>query len=250
MPTLVPDAIGRWSSRRERIIFYAAATLIEFASLAERDQALAAWQEDDLKIFVPVAERFLLVESPQQIPTDRIRTSGSRDYRHPPEKCVSIEPDGVTLALDPTRSDLLIDAELSRIADELPTARNPSRDMASEPSYRRYIVSAGSMARASALGINPGQIVEWFLRRTGAQPSPAIKLLFKSTASAPTALKARRMLVLFTRTAELADGLLQHPSTRDFLGDRLGPSAVAVPEDLLEKLQDVLKELGLEVILA
>ena len=184
LPTLVPDAIGRWSSRRERIIFYAAATLIEFASLAERDQALAAWQEDDLKIFVPVAERFLLVESPQQIPTDRIRTSGSRDYRHPPEKCVSIEPDGVTLALDPTRSDLLIDAELSRIADELPTARNPSRDMASEPSYRRYIVSAGSMARASALGINPGQIVEWFLRRTGGEPSPAIKLLFKSTASA------------------------------------------------------------------
>ena len=250
LPTLVPDAIGRWTSRRERITFYAAATLIEFASLAERDQALAAWQEDDLKTFIPVADRFLLVESPQQIPTDRIRTSGSRDYRHPPEKCVSIEPDGVTLALDPTRSDLLIDAELSRIADELPTAQNTARAMNPGPSSRRYIVSAGSMARAAALGINSGQIVEWFLRRTGAPPSPAIKLLFKTTAAVPTALKARRMLVLFTPTAELADGLLQHPATRDFLGDRLGPTAVAVPDDQLEKLQGVLKELGLEVILA
>lgn len=248
LPTLVPDAIGRWTSRRERIIFYAAATLIEFASLAERDLALAAWQEDDLETFVPVADRFLLVESPQQIPTDRIRTSGSRDYRHPPEKCVSIEPDGVTLELDPTRSDLLIDAELCRFADELPTARNPSRGMASGPPSRRYSVSAGSLARAIALGISPGQIVEWFQRRTGAPPSPAIKLLFKSTASVPTALQARRMLVLFTPTAELADGLLQHPATRDFLGDRLGPTAVAVPEDRLEKLQGVLKELGLEVV--
>ncbi len=104
------------------------------------------------------------------------------------------------------------------------------------------------MARAAALGISPSQIVEWFLRRTGAPPSPAIRLLFKSTAAKPIALQARRMLVLFTPTAELADGLLQHPATRDFLGDRLGPTAVAVPEDLLEKLQGVLKELGLEVV--
>ena len=105
-----------------------------------------------------------------------------------------------------------------------------------------------SLARATALGISPGQIVEWFLHRTGVPPSPAIRLLFKSTASVSTALKARRMLVLFTPTAELADGLLQHPATRDFLGDRLGPMAVAVPEDLLEKLQGVLKELGLLVV--
>ncbi len=250
LPTLVPDAIGRWSTHRERIIFYAAATLIEFASLADRDLALAAWQEGDLKTFIPVADRFLLVESPQQIPTDRISTRGSRDYRRPPEKCVSIEPDGVTLELDPTRSDLLIDAELSRIADELPTARNPARGPASGTPPRRYVVSAGSMARAAALGITHGHIVEWFLRRTGAPPSPAIRLLFRSTSAAPITLQTRRILALFTPSAELADGLLQHPATRDFLGDRLGPTAVAVPEDLLAKLQAVLKELGIEVVLS
>ena len=101
LPSLVPDAIGRWASRRERITVYTAATLIEFGSLEDRDQALAAWDESDPKVFVPVADRFLLVENPQRIPTDRIRTSGSRDYRLPPEKCVTIEPDGVTLILDP-----------------------------------------------------------------------------------------------------------------------------------------------------
>ena len=38
---------------------------------------------------------------------------------------MTVEPDGVTLALDPARSDLLVDAELARFADELPP-RSPS----------------------------------------------------------------------------------------------------------------------------
>ena len=70
LPTLVPDAIVRWANRREQITFYAAATLIEFPSPAERDLALAAWQEDYPNTFIPVADLFLLVENPQQIPTD------------------------------------------------------------------------------------------------------------------------------------------------------------------------------------
>ena len=249
LPTLVPDAIGRWSSRREQIVFYAAATLIEFSSLTERDQALSAWQEEGVQTFIPVADRFLLVESPQQIPTDRIRTSGSRDYRHPPEKCVSIEPDGVTLVLDPTRSDLLIDAELSRIADELSPARSPVRNLTGRPPARRYVVTVSSMARAAAQGETPGQIEKFFMERTGGPPSPAIKLLLHSTAATPAALKTRRMLVLFTPSAELTDGLLQHPDTREFLSKRLGPTAIAVPEEQFAELQRVLETLGLDVSL-
>ena len=196
--------------------------------------------------FIPVADRFLLVESPQRIPTDRIRTSGSRDYRHPPEKCVSIEPDGVTLALDPTRSDLLVDAELSRFADELPTARNPARGRLRSRPSRRYVVSPASLARAAELGITPGPDRRLVPAPDRRAPLPGDPAAPPSPSAAPTALTARRMLVLITPTAELADGLLQHPATRDFLGDRLGPTAVAVPEDQLEKLQGVLEELGLE----
>lgn len=244
----MPDAIVRWANRREQITFYAAATLIEFPSPAERDLALAAWQEDYPNTFIPVADLFLLIENPQQLPKEKIRTTSSRDYRHPPEKCVAIEPDGVTLTLDMTRSDLLIDAEISRIADELLTTRYPARAIDSGPPARRYLVTAGSMARAAALGLGPEQVVEWFLRRTGLPPSPAIKLLFKSIAATPTTLKARRMLVLFTPAPELADGLLQHPATCDLVGERLGPTAVAVPEDQLEKLQAVIKEMRLEVV--
>jgi hypothetical protein len=243
LPATVLDAVERWANRRERITFYAAATLIEFGTAAERDLALAQWNESDPNTFVPVAERFLLVENPQKVPTDRIRTSGSRDYRHPPEKCVSIEPDGITLTLDPSRADLLIDAELTRIADEIPATQARPRALAPGTPVRRFTVSTDSMARAAAMGISRTQIVDWFGRRTGGPLSPAIRLLIPDP-SRSTALGARRMLVLTTPCTDLADGLLQHPATRDLVGQRLGPTALCVPEDQLDELVKALALLG------
>ncbi len=174
LPVLIADAIHRWANRREQVTVYATALLIEFRSRGERDQALVDWQEMDSGRFVPVAELFLLVENSQQIPSDRIRTTSSRDYRQARETCVFIEPDGVTLVLDPVRSDLLIDAEISRIADEL--------EMEPGQTARRYRVTPSSVARACALGMSPGKISDWFLQRTGMPPSPAIHLLFESSA--------------------------------------------------------------------
>ena len=45
----------------------------------------------------------------------------------------------------------------------------------------------------------------------------------------------------------MADGLLQHPATRDLLGERLGPTAVTVSEDTVETLRIVLAELGISL---
>ncbi|MBV8487973.1 MAG: helicase-associated domain-containing protein, partial [Planctomycetaceae bacterium] len=235
LPATVLDALERWSNRRERITFYTAATLIEFDTAAERDLALARWQETAPKTFVPIAKRFLLVENPQEVPNDRIRARSSRDYRYPPEPCVSIESDGITLALDPSRADLFIDSELAWIADEVPAIQARSRSVASAAPVRRFTISADSMIRAAAMGFSRTQIVNWFERRTGGPPSPAIQLLIRDS-SRPTALIARRMLVLSTTCADMADGLLQHPATRHLVGQRLGPTALSVPEDQLDEL--------------
>ena len=56
---------------------------------------------------------------------------------------MTVEPDGVTLALDPARSDLLVDAELARFADEQPAHRAG----AAEPARRRFAVTAASLRR-------------------------------------------------------------------------------------------------------
>jgi hypothetical protein len=53
------------------------------------------------------------------------------------------------------------------------------------------------------------------------------------------------MLVLRLPDAGLLDGLLQHPATSPWLGDRLGPAAVVVSDDHLDPLRTALKELGI-----
>ena len=91
------------------------------------------------------------------------------------------------------------------------------------------------------------QLVEWYTRRTGGEIPPAVRLLLAARSSRVPALKAARMLVLNLPTAELLDGLLQHPATGPLLGDRLGPTAVVIADDRLAPLQKALKELGIDL---
>ena len=165
-----------WATRRERVTYYAAATLMEFGSSAERDLALESWPAGEGELPTPVGERFLLVDDERRIPFDRFRLTGARDYRRPPEACVAIEPDGVSMGLDPARSDLLIDAEIGRFADELPPARQ-GLDRSGEAETRRFVVTPASLRRGMSRGVNPQQLADWYTRRTGAEMPPAVRLL-------------------------------------------------------------------------
>lgn len=250
LPAGVKDAVDRWASRRESVTLYTAATLIEFGAQADRDQAAGAWAgEGDSKTFIPVGDRFLLVENAQHVPTARISTTAVRDYRLPPERCVSVEPDGVTLALDPSRSDLLIDAELSRFADEEPPDV-ADRAVGSRPSARRFKITAGSLARGFEIGMTAAVLSDWFQRRTGGDLPPAVRLMVRPALVASKPWKARRRLVLNAPSADLLDGVLQHPATRSLLGKRLGPVAVVVPDECVDQLRAALKTLGVEIDLS
>src|SRR5262249_43070544 len=88
----VVDAINNWAERRERVIFHTASTLIEFGNQIDRDRAQELWPPDEQAQPVPVAERFLLVEDEKAVPYARLRLTSSRDYRRPPEVCVTVEP--------------------------------------------------------------------------------------------------------------------------------------------------------------
>ena len=247
LPAGVKDAVDRWASRRESVTLYKAATLIEFGAQTDRDQAAGAWSvEGDAKTFMPVGDRFLLVENAQHVPTARISTTAVRDYRLPPERCVSIEPDGVTLTLDPSRSDLLIDAELNRFADEEPPD-DADRAAGSRPSPRRFKITAASLARGFEIGMTAALLSDWFKRRTGGDLPPAVGLMVRPSVLGSKPWKAGRRLVLNAPSADLLDGVLQHPATRSLLGDRLGPVAAVVPDDCVDQLRAALKALGVEL---
>jgi hypothetical protein len=72
-------------------------------------------------------------------------------------------------------------------------------------------------------------------------------LLLQGGSSAKAALQTSHLLVLFTPSADVADGLLQHPATRDLFAQRLGPTALALREGSTEKLEAALRGLGLEL---
>ncbi len=246
LPASVVELVKGWSSRRERITYFRDATLLEFADEASLEAALAQWiarleQSDDEAVEpIRVADRILLVADTSAIPFDQFRLTGSRDYRRPPESCVEVEPDGLTLALDPSRSDLLVEGELGRFADPLPveTSGNPRR---------RYRLTHESLGEALASGFGETALIRWFRDRADAELPPAVALMIHARLQDQQPLRTRTVVVLQTPSPELLDGLLQHPLTRPWLDTRLGPTSVEVRDDGLTRLTEALHSLGIRL---
>ncbi len=193
-----------------------------------------------------VSDRLLLVEDEGAIPFTRFRMVGSRDYRRPPETCVDVDGDGVTLSLDLGRSDLLVDAELARFADEIPAPRRTAARPAGATSPRRWFeVSPKSLARAAGNGMTIAQMARWFEQRTGEAVPAAVRLLLHAADPQVDPFPTARPVVMTTPTPELLDGLLQHPATGAYLDDRLGPTTVIIPDDAVADLRAALATLGL-----
>jgi hypothetical protein len=225
--------------RRERVTYYAAATLIEFGSCSERDQALESWPGGDGEAPTAVAERFLLVDNERTIPFDRFRLTGARDYRRPPEVCVTIESDGVSMALDPARSDLLVDAELNRFADG--SAAPPCWTVReSEP--RRFVVTTATLRRERA-GASTRTCSPMAPGRTGGEVPPPSDSA--GAAGARTALKATRS---GPPSLPSAFDLRRHDpasATRPWLGDRLESDRRGDSRRPPAIASEALKELGI-----
>ncbi len=246
LSTGVAESIRTWAGRRERVTFHASATLIEFASAADLEQALALWPGEHSSIPARVSDRLLLVEGNEAIPFPSFRMTGARDYRRPPEKCVQAEADGITLLLEMAHSDLLVDAEIARFADEIDPPPLTSANVSSP--RRRFVVTPASIARGHDAGVTPASLAQWFLRRTGHPTPPALRLLIATQAARFEPLRTSRPLVLHTPSTDILDGLAQHPETRQYLGDRLGPTSVVVPDSALPGFREALRRLGLDLL--
>jgi hypothetical protein len=233
VPPAVLDSLRTWANKRERLTVYPAATLLEFASAADLNEALARGLPG-----VRVAETLAVVASEEAIDYRHFRLTGTRDYALPPEKCVRVENDGVTLAVDLARSDLLLETELPRFAEPVV---GPSLN-----GQRHYRLTPASLAAGREQGLSPMGLESWFHQRTGGPMSPAARLLLAG--GQVPAPRLRRHLVLHVGSADLADGLMQWPPTRALIAERLGPTALAVEEHNVKELRQRLAEAGISVI--
>jgi hypothetical protein len=233
VPPAVVDLLQRWANKRERIVVYAAATLIEFTSSADLDAALARGV-----VALRVTDRIGLCPSGTDPDFKHLRLVGNREFDARPSRCVSVSDDGVTLTVDAAQSDLLLEPEVAKLADPLPDGSGP----------RRWALTPASVHRALGNGLTAADLEAWFVARTGG-PMPAVAKLFTQAASLPPSLASRRLIVQLPNAAA-ADGVMQWPITRKLIDDRLGPTALAVDEANLKALVEALAEIGMRVEVA
>jgi hypothetical protein len=232
IPPAVLDSLRTWADKRERITVYPSATLLEFASADDLSAALARGLPGER-----LADRLAVVIQEGAIDFRHFRLTGSRDYGLPPEQCVTVEPDGVTLTVDLARSDLLMETELPRFAELIGRPGNDGR--------RQYRLTPASLTAARASGFGLATLEAWFQQRSGQPLSPAARLLL--TGADLQAPRLLHHLVLHVPSEELADGLMQWPPTRELIEARLGPTALTIAEDKVAALREQLRALGIAV---
>jgi hypothetical protein len=235
VPAGVLQLLRTWADKRERITVFASATLLEFAAAEELERAIARGLPG-----TRLSATLLLVTREEEIDFRHFRLLGTRDYGLPPDPCVAVAEDGVTLSVDVARADLLLETELRRFAEAVPSGSSSGR--------RLFRITPQSMARGRDSGLHPFGLEQWFQERTGQSVTPAIRLLLPDPARPP--LEVRRLTTVHTPSVELADGLVQWPATRELIESRLGPQALVVSEENLSRLAQRVKEVGLDVRLA
>jgi hypothetical protein len=232
VPEAVVESIRTWSNRRDRISVYSSAALLEFLTPEDLAAALARGLPA-----VRIGDRLAVVPDADRIDFRHFRLTGTRDYSLPAEKCVEIEEDGVTLVIDLARSDLMVETEVQRFAETSEAAPVNGR--------KRYDLTLDSLRNAREAGLSLQSLENWFFQRSGQELSAAARLLWGGADTPAVALRHR--LVLTVTSEEIADGLMQWPETRGFLQERLGPTSLAVDEAVVDRLQERLRELGVEV---
>jgi hypothetical protein len=231
-PAPVVESLRTWANKRERLSVYPSAALFEFATPEDLNEALARGLPA-----VRLTERLAVVPDENSIDYRHFRLTSTRDYALPPEKCVDIEADGVTLSVDLTRSDLLLESELERFAEILPQASLNGR--------RLYRLTPATLAAGRQNGLTLSVLEAWFQQRSRQPLSPAARLLL--TAPDAPSLDLHKQWILHVASADIADGLQQWPASRALIQGRLGPTALVVAEEQIAALQQCLHALALSV---
>ncbi len=229
VPPSVADLLRRWADKRDRITVLAAATLVEFQTPADLDSAVARGV-----VSIRVTDRIGLTDDGRDPEFKHLRLIGNRDYEARPQQCVGVGPDGITLTVDTAHADLLLEAEIVRLAD--PVAGDPA-------GVRRFRVTPATLKRRLADGVGLADIDAWFQTRAGQGLPPALRL-FAPNPQAPGPTVGRHTVVHLP-TPDMADGLTQWPPAAELVGERLGPTAVAVADENVEALRAVLAGLGI-----
>lgn len=223
----VLDSLRSWASKRERVLVYPSAFLLEFRTTADLDMAVRRGLVE-----LRITDRIGLIGAESRIDYSQFRLTGTRDYLAADEICVEASADGLAVYVNEHKSDLLLESELRRFAE-------PAESTGERPEYRATIQS---LRTARNSGLNVAALDAWYQRRAG-QGIPASVLLLLTADESPAFHLGTRMLVRVP-SEELADGLAAWPESARLLGERLAPALFDVPAENAEALRSLLDRLG------
>ena len=225
----VLGSLRSWASKRERVLVFPSAMLLEFRTPADLDRAAGLGLVER-----KVNDRIGLIASEDRINYGQFRFVGTRDYLAPEELCAAVEDDGLTVAVNENRSDLLLDSEVRQFAE--PTRRSPD----DRPRYR---MTPETLQAGRRQGVDARSLDDWFRRRTGEPLPPAARLLLTGDETPPLAV--RQMTVLRMPSAEVADGIVAWSETQGMVAERLSPVLLAVSAEALPVLRQKLGDIGI-----
>jgi hypothetical protein len=112
----------------------------------------------------------------------------------------------------------------------------------------QYRIDAAAIQQAAAQGISVEQIESSLKNASGTViPKSIMALLDRWRHGGSASVRVERLIVLRTDSADVLNHIFNTPSTRRYLGARLGDSAVVVRADQVEGLRAALFELGIKM---
>ncbi len=226
----VISSLENWSRKRDRVAVYINANLFEFSSHDDARSALDRGQPGEL-----ITDRILLTPAGQEGDLSNLRITASRDYRLPPEPCLTPRADGVTFDVNLEKSDLMLEPELRRFMDLVEVSAADNRAV--------FRITPSSIASALREGSSLAGFNEWFLQRAGSIAPESVRLLFHAAQGFP--LKVEQLQVLSVPNEEILSGLVQHPWTQMLITERLGPRHFCIKENSLAEFIEILRRLGM-----
>ena len=140
--------------------------------------------------------------------------------------------DGLVRA--PLRASPYVRFQLARIAHWLPL----------ETDHYAYRLTPASLEQAKQRGIAPARLIEFMQEAVGPDLPPALLGALQHWERYGPEATLVDVMVLKIQTADLLDTLCATPSVYPLLGERFGPTLVAIPRANVEALRNALVELG------
>lgn len=163
---------------------------------------------------------------------------GHQPWPDPPDKpeMIQVKPDGTLLA-----------SRRVERTDRFQVARFTSWAQLDAEGRYVYVLNAAGLQRAAEQNIGTGQIIAFLKRHAGETglPPELARRLEAWQGDRSDLVTLEQLLVLRTTTKEMLDAIYNTPTTRKFMGARLGDTAGVIVDTDLDALQTSLSEMGI-----